>query len=203
MKAVVFISGRGSNLDALLRHQDGYQVTHVIANKKNIKGFDVAQNHGVSYSYICWKNKAIAEQIALDIINECQADFIILAGFMKILSADFVSHFKNKIINIHPSLLPDFPGLNTHQRALDDDRKIHGASVHFVDSLLDHGQVISQIHINISTNDTAETLAEKLISKEHKLLTYTVGQIAKQLIFWHNNVLFHENKPLKQPIILE
>lgn len=202
MKIVVFISGRGSNLAALLKDQTGYQITHVIANKKNIRGFEIAQHHGITHSYINWTDKLQAEKIATEILDDEQPDLIVLAGFMRVLSAEFVGQFKNKIINIHPSLLPAYPGLNTHQRVLDDQQTEHGASVHYVDSLLDHGQVISQTHIKVNHNDTAATLEEKLITKEHKLLVHTVGQIANQNIYWQGEILMYQDKPLEQPLLI-
>lgn len=203
MNIVVFISGRGSNLEALLNDQCGYKITHVIGNKKNIKGFEVAKRHGITHSYINWSDKNQAEQIASEIINEEQPELIILAGFMKILSGDFVSRHQNKIINIHPSLLPAYPGLNTHQRVLDDQQTRHGASVHYVDSLLDHGKVISQTYIDVEKNDTAHSLADKLITKEHKLLVATAGLIANNQIYWQENQLLFNDKPLEKPIVIE
>lgn len=202
MNIVVFISGRGSNLEALLNDQNGYQITHVIGNKKGIKGFDVANTHGVKHSYINWQDRSRAEKIAHDVLKDEKPDLIVLAGFMKILSPEFVAHFKKRIINIHPSLLPAYPGLQTHQRVLNDKQTKHGASVHYVDSLLDHGQVISQTHIIIEPDDTAESLANKLIKKEHKLLVQTVGQIATNQITWLNETLYYNDKPLEKPIVI-
>ena len=169
MKIVVFISGRGSNLNALLDDENGYKVSHVICNRREAKGLQLAQNRGVTNTFIDWSNSKQAESIASTVIEEETPGLIVLAGFMRILSTEFTAKYKNKIINIHPSLLPDYPGLNTHQRVLDDNKSMHGASVHFVDGLLDHGQVISQTHIKVQPNDTATSLANKLISKEHKL----------------------------------
>lgn len=203
MNLVVFISGRGSNLEALLKDQSGYQITHVIGNKKNIKGFEIAKQYAVAHSFINWSDKTQAETIANEILSEEQPDLIVLAGFMKILSNDFVNQFKNKIINIHPSLLPAYPGLNTHQRVLDDKQTEHGASVHFVDGLLDHGKVVSQTVINVEKNDTADSLADRLIQKEHKLLIKTVGLIANKQIYWDKNQLLFNNNSLKKPIIIK
>ncbi|MCB1584265.1 MAG: phosphoribosylglycinamide formyltransferase [Xanthomonadales bacterium] len=201
MNIVVFISGRGSNLKALLKDQNGYQVTHVISDKRGIKGFDVAKQFGIPHSYINWKERPKAEAIATEILTEEQPDLIVLAGFMKVLSANFVEKFHHQIINIHPSLLPDYPGLNTHQRVLNDRKTEHGASVHFVDNQLDHGQIISQTRIAVETHDTAESLATKLILKEHKLLVQTVGQIANKYLFWRDNTLFYIDKPLQKPLV--
>lgn len=203
IKIVVFISGRGSNLEALLKDENNYQVCHVISNKQDIKGLAIAHAQGVTNSYINWSDRNRAEQISTNIIKGEAPDLIVLAGFMKILSTEFTDRFKNKIINIHPSLLPEYPGLNTHQRVLDDNKTTHGASIHFVDGLLDHGKTISQIQIPVDHNDTAKTLANKLITKEHKLLTLTVGLIAKQQIYWQNGCLLFNGKPLEKPLVIE
>jgi len=203
IKIIVFISGRGSNLKALLKNENEYQICHVISDKPDIEGLAVAQAHEVINSYINWQDRSRAERIATDIINNEAPDLIVLAGFMKILSTEFTEKFRNRIINIHPSLLPDYPGLNTHQRVLDDNQTIHGATVHYVDGLLDHGQTISQTHISVNHNDTAETLANKLITKEHKLLTQTVCLIANQQIYWHNNCLLYNGKALTKPLVIE
>jgi len=203
IKVIVFISGRGSNLEALLKHESEYKICHVISNKKNVKGLSIANNHGVTNTFINWSDKTRGEQIAIEIIQSEAPDLIVLAGFMKILSKAFTEKFKNTLINIHPSLLPDYPGLNTHQRVLDDRQPIHGATVHYVDGLLDHGKSISQIQIPVDKNDTASSLAKKLISKEHKLLTQTVGLIANQQIYWHNEDLLFNGKILDQPMVLK
>jgi phosphoribosylglycinamide formyltransferase-1 len=203
MKVVVFISGRGSNLAAMIADQSTYQITHVISNNKHIKGLETAHNNGISSTYINWQNKSQAEQISLEILAELQPDLIVLAGFMKILSAEFIRHYNNKIINIHPSLLPDFPGLNTHQRVIDANKTIHGATVHFVDKQLDHGQIIAQTKLAVEKTDSAKSLADKIIIKEHKLLNHCVGLIAKRVIYWQNDVLIYNNNPLEKPLIIE
>lgn len=120
---------------------------------------------------------------------------------MRVLSADFVARFPFKIINIHPSLLPLYPGLNTHQRALNDQQTKHGATVHYVDQHLDQGHSISQCHINITAKDNTETLAARLLSKEHTLLTTTVNKIASGEIYWQDNQLFYNNQVITQPIV--
>ena len=202
IKIIVFISGRGSNLAALIEDENKYNICHVISNKKDAKGLSIAQAQGGTNSYINWSDRTRAELIATNIINTEAPDLIVLAGFMKILSTEFTDNFKYKIINIHPSLLPDYPGLNTHQRVLDDNKTIHGASVHFVDGQLDHGKTISQTQITVDNKDTSASLANKLIPKEHKLLTHTVGLIANKQIYWHNDCLLFNGKPLEKPLLI-
>ena len=118
----------------------------------------------------------------MKVIDNYQAEVIILAGYMRILSADFISKYSGKILNIHPSLLPKFPGLNTHQRAIDASEKKHGASVHFVTEEVDGGPVIAQQFVNIDSTDNSQTLAKKVLEKEHVLYPqvirwYTQGRL--------------------------
>ncbi len=201
MRVVVFISGRGSNLKALLEQQNNYTVVHVISNREQAAGLQIAQDFGVPTTVIPWKNREQAENQALKQLNDINPDLIVLAGFMRVLSEDFVTKFPFKIINIHPSLLPLYPGLNTHQRALNDKQKQHGATVHYVNQHLDQGHSISQCHIDITDEDSAETLATRLLSKEHKLLSTTVDKIATGQIYRHNNQLYYQNQVITQPIV--
>lgn len=201
MRIVVFISGRGSNLRALLEQQKHYTVVHVISNRSQAAGLQIARDDAIPSTVIPWNDCQQAENRALEILHEINPDLIVLAGFMRVLSADFVANFPRKIINIHPSLLPLYPGLNTHQRALDDGRTQHGATVHYVDQHLDRGHSISQCHIKITAKDNAETLATRLLSKEHKLLTTTVDHIATGQIYWQDNQLYHNNQIITHPIV--
>lgn len=201
MRVVVFISGRGSNLQALLEDQNHYKVTHVISNRSQAAGLTTAERFSVPATVIDWRDKIQAEAQAITLLNNVNPDLIVLAGFMRVLSAEFVAQFPRKIINIHPSLLPLYPGLNTHQRALEDRQTIHGATVHFVDQHLDRGHSISQCHINIKADDSAETLADRLLSKEHALLTTTIKKIAQGEIYWRNKQLYYNNQIISQPIL--
>jgi phosphoribosylglycinamide formyltransferase-1 len=203
MNVVVLISGRGSNLKALLEDQRNYRIRHVISNNHQAAGLDIAQQHGVSNTWLDWSDKQRAEHTVIKLIKQEQAELVILAGFMKILSPDLVSQLYPRVINIHPSLLPDYPGLNTHQRALDDQRTEHGATVHLVDSQLDHGPRISQTRIAVDADDTASSLAERLLLKEHKLLTHTVGLIAERTITWEHDQLMMNSQPLTEPLHIQ
>ncbi len=203
MKAVVLASGRGSNLEALLNHQQGYQICHLISNNHKAKALQTAQQHGVVNTYLNWHNSQEAELAASQIITQTQAELIILAGFMKILSATFVQRHSNQIINIHPSLLPKYPGLHTHQQVLDQGDTEHGASVHLVDELLDHGPVIAQTVIAVNQDDDAQSLAERLICKEHKLLTAVVGLIAQQQIKLSDQPMTYQGQTLLKPLVIE
>lgn len=205
MKVIVFISGRGSNLAALLQAQatSAYQITHVISDNATAAGLQIARKHQVNNSFIDWKNKPEAEKKAAKIVTDNQAEIIVLAGFMKILSAEFVKQFHNQIINIHPSLLPLYQGLNTHQRAIDDGQKQHGASVHLVDHLLDNGTVLSQTKLTIKATDNAQSLAQRLLPQEHQLLCQTLHWIATKKLSWNEQRITFNGQTLHCPISIE
>ena len=203
MQVVVLISGRGSNLEALIKQQNNYTITHVISNNFSAKGITIAKNHGITNTCINWSDRIAAENILIKVIQECQADLIVLAGFMRILSAQVLSSFHNKIINIHPSLLPKYPGLNTHQKVIDNKDKMHGATVHLVDNQLDHGRIIAQTQFKVGSEKDAKKLADQLIFKEHKLLTTVMSLIGSSDITWDNDCIYMQNKKMNKPLIVE
>jgi len=172
MKAVILISGNGSNLQSLIDNADriDLQISCVISNNKNSFGIKRAQSSKIK-TYIVepelFNSKDAFDKELIRIINQYDAELIILAGYMRILTPFFVTQYFGKILNIHPSLLPKFPGLNTHQKALDASEKIHGASVHFVTEELDGGPIINQESVGIEYADTAKTLSAKVLKKEH------------------------------------
>ena len=174
MKAVILISGNGSNLQSIIDHADriNLQISAVISNNKNAFGLKRAESVNINTHFIdsnIFVTKEAFDSELISIIDRLDVELIILAGYMKILSPIFINHFSGKILNIHPSLLPKYPGLNTHKRAIDAFEKHHGASVHFVTEELDGGPVISQEIVNIDSNDTEATLAKKVLEKEHIL----------------------------------
>jgi len=171
---VVLISGNGSNLQALMDFSDAgnYRVTGVISNKADAYGLTRAEQSNIPTTVVDHREYASRDQFdqALSAaIDNYQPGLIILAGFMRILGADFVKRYQGKILNIHPSLLPDYPGTNTHQRVLDAGERLHGVSVHFVTEELDGGPVIAQESLVIEPCDDAESLALKIHEKEHVL----------------------------------
>lgn len=203
MKIAVLISGRGSNLEALIKHQIGYQVVHVISNNFDAKGIQIAKQHGIINTRIEWSDPIKAEKVLGEVLHDSQVDLIVLAGFMRILSADFVKQFKLRILNIHPSLLPKYPGLNTHQKVLDNNDESHGASVHLVDEALDQGPILAQTAIKVSKNDDKHTLADRLILKEHKLLTTVMGLIAAGELQWNEQNITWKQKNLNVPLMID
>jgi phosphoribosylglycinamide formyltransferase-1 len=175
MKIVVLLSGSGSNLQAIIDSKVA-NIQAVISNKADAYGLERAKKANIKTHIVEHQNLSREEfdEKLKTTINLYQPDLIVLAGFMRILTTEFINTFKNKIINIHPSLLPKFKGLNTHQRAIDAGEKEHGATVHLVSSELDSGKILAQIKVTIEPNDTAETLAKKVLKQEHIIYSKTI-----------------------------
>ena len=174
MRAVILISGHGSNLQSLIVNAKkiDLEICSVISNKRDAFGLRRAEVANIETHFVnpsLFDSKDDFDKELISIIDELDVSLIVLAGYMKILSSEFISHFSGKILNIHPSLLPKFPGLNTHQKAIDAEVKYHGASVHFVTEELDGGPVISQEIVEVDSKDTEYSLAQKVLEKEHIL----------------------------------
>ena len=174
MRAVILISGHGSNLQSLIVNAKkiDLEICSVISNKRDAFGLRRAEVANIESHFVnpsLFNSKDDFDKELISIIDELGVSLIVLAGYMKILSSEFISHFSGKILNIHPSLLPKFPGLNTHQKAIDAEVKYHGASVHFVTEELDGGPVISQEIVEVDSKDTEYSLAQKVLEKEHIL----------------------------------
>lgn len=204
LNIAVFISGTGSNLASVIAKQKqfGYQVNLVISNKKNAKGLQYARQNNIPVYTFDWDKNDTELAHLQDFINAHKCQLLVLAGFMKILPEPFINAFPNKIINIHPSLLPKYPGLHTHQRVIDNKDDLHGATVHFVNAELDAGKIISQSIIDVAHIKNAECLAKKLLFREHSLLPRTIALLAQNRVEWHEENLFFEHKPLTKPIII-
>ena len=174
MKAVILISGNGSNLQSIIDHADkiDLQISAVISNRDNAFGLQRAQSANINTYFIdsrIFNSRDAFDNELISVINKLDVELIILAGYMRILSSVFINHFSGKILNIHPSLLPKYPGLNTHQRAINASDKHHGSTVHFVTEKLDGGPIISQETVQVDTTDTEKSLAEKVLQREHIL----------------------------------
>ncbi len=171
---VVLISGSGSNLQSIIDNADdiGINIKCVISNKVDAFGLNRAKKAGIATQFIDhtqFKTREDFDQKLIQHINTINPELVILAGFMRILSTDFINAFAGKILNIHPALLPKYKGLNTHQRAIDAGEKFAGATVHFVTNELDSGEIILQQSVPIQSIDTAESLAKKVLAQEHLL----------------------------------
>jgi phosphoribosylglycinamide formyltransferase-1 len=173
---VILISGRGSNMEAIVRRaaEERWpaQVAAVISNRADAAGLDFARRHGIATAVV--DHKAFASREAFDValatsIEAFAPDVVALAGFMRILTPGFVQRFEGRLLNIHPSLLPLFPGLHTHARAIEAGCKVAGATVHFVTADLDHGPIVAQALVPVLPADTGTTLAARVLEQEHVL----------------------------------
>ena len=189
MKIGVLISGRGSNLKALIESQEngtlGAQISTVISNVPKVMGLKIADEKQIENHVVDHKNyrsrELFEDQLTL-ILEASDINLICLAGFMRILTNNFIKKWENKIINIHPSLLPAFKGLNTHERAIESGAKFTGCTTHFVYPDLDEGPIIAQSVVPIGQNDTVKTLSAKVLAEEHKLYPATVNLISRGLV---------------------
>lgn len=177
-KIVILISGRGSNMQAIVDAQiPGAQIAAVIANKADASGLVWAAERGIATAVVSHKNYDSRESFDAALaacIDDYAPDLVVLAGFMRILTADFVNHYSGRLLNIHPSLLPAFTGLHTHERALNEGVKVHGCTVHFVTADLDHGPIIIQATVPVLDTDTEEQLSARVLAQEHRVYPQAV-----------------------------
>tara|TARA_B100000029_G_scaffold333780_1_gene325944 strand:- start:549 stop:1112 length:564 start_codon:yes stop_codon:yes gene_type:complete len=183
IKTCVFISGKGSNLLSLIKSSREYnfpiKINLIISNNIKAKGLNLAKKYNIPYRFISSKNQKNFERNCLYEIKKRKIRFLCLAGFMKILSNKFISDFGYKIINIHPSLLPKYKGLNTHSRVLKHKERYSGCTVHFVDAKLDSGRIILQKKVSIDKRETKNSLKQKILLQEHKLYPQSIISIFK------------------------
>ena len=199
LSVVVLISGSGTNLQALIDAcpASNYQITAVISNDPKALGLEIAKKSGIETLTI--EQKSFSSRVEFDsflisTISRFNPSLIVLAGFMRILGHTFIEQFHGRIINIHPSLLPIYPGLNTHQRAIKDKQKVHGVTVHYVTEDLDGGPIIVQEEVPILSNDSPEILAARVLEKEHVIYPKVVNLIALGKIQMENGkVIFDKS----------
>ena len=169
----VFISGTGSNLKSLIKfsktNKSPISIDLVVSNNSKARGLNYAKIYNIKKKVLNFKNKNLSEKKLLSVLKSNNIEMICLAGFMKILSKNFIKKFKGKILNIHPSLLPKYKGLNTHKRVLHNKETYSGCTVHFVNSRLDSGKIVLQKKVKISKKETEKSLAKKILVQEHKL----------------------------------
>ena len=181
VRCAVFISGTGSNLESLIefsnKKNSPLSIELIISDNLKAKGLKFGKIFKIPNKVFSYKNKLITEKRIISEIKSKKIEIICLAGFMKILSKSFIKNFKGKILNIHPSLLPKYKGLNTHQRAISNKEKYSGCTVHFVNSQLDSGKIILQKKVKINKYDTAKSLAKKILIQEHKLYPKAINKI--------------------------
>ncbi len=181
VKTAVFISGKGSNLKSLIKfsksNKSPISVKLIISNNSKAKGLSYGKIFRIKKRVINFRDNKVFDDKLITILRNNQIEMICLAGFMKILSKYFIKKFSGKIINIHPSLLPKYKGLNTHKRAIINRDKYSGCTVHFVNSKLDSGKIILQKRVKISKNETEKSLAKKILIQEHKLYPKAISKI--------------------------
>ncbi|MDQ1363262.1 MAG: phosphoribosylglycinamide formyltransferase 1 [Pseudomonadota bacterium] len=204
---VVLISGTGSNLqaiiDAIAAKKINAEIRAVISNKPGVAGLQRARDAGIATHVIEHKqypDRNAFDAALRDCIDQYQPQLVVLAGFMRILGDGFVQHYPGRMLNIHPSLLPEFPGLDTHRRVLAAGHTQHGASVHFVTPELDGGPLLVQAVIPVQANDTAESLQQKVHQQEHIIYPLAIGWIAEGRVQYENNRIFFDGKPLEKPV---
>jgi phosphoribosylglycinamide formyltransferase-1 len=197
---VILISGRGSNMEAIVRAAQNEawpaQISAVISNRPDAAGLDFARSHGIpvaSLDHRQFPSREAFDAELVKLIDGYKPDLVVLAGFMRILTGEFVSHYEGRLLNIHPSLLPLFPGLATHEQALEAGVKEHGATVHFVTEALDHGPMVIQASVPVFSGDTADTLAHRVLKQEHIIYPRAVRW------FIDNRISIDQNRVLISP----
>ncbi len=180
-KIAIFISGRGSNLKSLIKYSNTkksiIKIVLVISNNFSAKGLNYAKKSKIKNIYIKYSNKKKFENRSLKLLKKNNVDLICLAGFMKILSGNFIKKFYKPILNIHPSLLPKYKGLNTHKRAIKNKEKFSGATVHIVNKKLDAGKIILQKRVKILKSDCEKSLQKKVLKIEHKIYSEAIEKL--------------------------
>jgi len=206
-KIVLLISGNGSNLQAFIDRQNSPdlngQVVAVISNVANAYGLIRAKNANIpaiTIEHTQFASRENFDSALISKIDEYQPDLIVLAGFMRILTANFVAHYRQRLLNIHPSLLPKYPGLHTHKRAIENNDQYHGASVHFVTEELDGGPIIAQSQVAIKNGETERNLKIKVQQLEHQLYPAAANLLLTDRIKLVEDVVHMDNAPLEKPV---
>jgi phosphoribosylglycinamide formyltransferase-1 len=205
---VVLISGSGTNLQAIIDAVTGNQInasiSAVISNRADAKGLARARRAHINAVIVDqnqYNDRIAYDRALISEIDKYNPSLIVLAGFMRILTDEFINHFHDTILNIHPTLLPDFKGLHTHRRALEASRQVHGASVHFVSNELDSGPVVIQAEVPVLTDDTEESLAERVLQQEHVIYPMAIAWYIDGRLKLNGNEVLLDNKVLHEPVL--
>jgi phosphoribosylglycinamide formyltransferase 1 len=205
--AAVLVSGGGTNLQSIIdasgRGEIAVQIDVVVSNKADAKGLDRARKANIPTECIAnqdFTDRQSFDQALIKVIDRYAPNLIILAGFMRILTPTFVAHYQGRILNIHPSLLPAYPGLHTHQRAIDNQDKWHGCTVHFVTDELDGGPPIIQGRVPVLEDDSADKLAARVLEVEHRIYPIAAELVASGRVSCRNGIAILDGQPLEQPI---
>lgn len=203
MRIAVLVSGNGSNLQALIDANLSGQIIGVLSNKADAYALERAKQANIATAVVSHKdfpNRESFDEAMHQQLLAWQIDLVILAGFMRILTPSFVSQWQGKMLNIHPSLLPYYKGVNTHQRVLNTGDRFHGCTVHFVTAELDAGQSIAQSAIEVHLNDTVETLAQRVHKLEHFIYPQVAEWLCNGQLTWKNGQAYFRNQILEHPI---
>jgi phosphoribosylglycinamide formyltransferase-1 len=210
-RVAVLISGRGSNMAALIESakDKNYpaEIVLVASNRPDAGGLDVARASGVATEIVdhtkFGKDRAAFERALQDELEKYRVDIVCLAGFLRLLSADFVNRWQGRLVNIHPALLPAFKGLNTHKRAIEAGAKVHGATVHFVVAEMDSGPIIAQGAVAVRDGDTEATLSARVLAVEHKIYPLALGLLAEGLVRIVDGRCLIDGKPVPDAASLD
>ena len=206
-RIAVLVSGGGSNLQSIIDnvHESDIaaEICCVISNRKQVYALDRARLANIPTAVIesnAYDERRLFEQALLAQLEQHQADVVVMAGFMRVLSAEFIQHYTGRILNIHPSLLPEFTGLHTHQRALAAGKKRHGCSVHFASAELDCGPIIMRAEVAVLSDDNEETLAQRVLLQEHKIYPLCVQWLCEGKVKLDDNEIFYCDEKLMEPL---
>ena len=205
-KLVILISGRGSNLGAIARAGLPAKISAVISNRADAAGLKLGEQAGIPCEVVDdrgFPSREAFETALADAIDRHSPDLIVLAGFMRVLGADVVRRYSGRMINIHPSLLPAFPGLHTHRRALQEGVKLHGCTVHFVTPQVDHGPIIVQAAVPVRAEDTEGTLAARVLQQEHRVYPLAIRWFVEGRLVVENGLVRVNAPEANQSILVE
>jgi phosphoribosylglycinamide formyltransferase-1 len=209
-RLVILISGRGSNLQAILDQAASGElpvdIAAVISNRPGVQGLERARQAGVpalELDHKNYPNRPEFEAALIELIDRQQPDLVILAGFMRVLTPGFTEHYRGRLLNIHPSLLPKFRGLHTHERALAAGETEHGATIHFVTAELDGGPIIMQARVPVLPDDDPDTLAARVLAQEHRLYPQAIRGFAEGRLKLKGEQVWFDGQPLAEPLRLE
>ncbi|MCF6281324.1 MAG: phosphoribosylglycinamide formyltransferase [Candidatus Polarisedimenticolaceae bacterium] len=208
LQVVVLLSGSGSNLQAIIDNIGSMpvEICAVVSNKADAYGLARAEKAGITTCLLDHKtfpDRDSYDRALLELVDNFNPGLVILAGFMRILTTRFVNHFHGRMLNIHPSLLPKFRGLHTHQRALDEGETTHGVSVHFVTEELDGGPLIAQAEVPVNADDDADKLGSRVLKREHRLYPMTIRWFAEGRLKLSDDQLQLDGKSLNGPVIFK
>jgi phosphoribosylglycinamide formyltransferase-1 len=203
-RVVVLLSGRGSNFRAIAEAQLPIEIVAVVSNRPQAGGLEYARERGiptVALDHTGHPDREAFDALLADEVERHRPDLVVLAGYMRILSTAFIARFEDRLLNIHPSLLPMFPGLKTHERALEEGVKIHGCTVHFVTPQLDHGPIVIQAAVPVRADDTPDSLAARVLAQEHRIYPQAIRWFAEERLVKNHGRVNLRDDPASQAVL--